>query len=51
MHSVSAVEQSTTKCSCPDHKIPCIDAKQGEGEDGLAEVEEPIEEDQLQIDS
>ena len=51
MHSISAIEEAAPKSSCPDHKIPCIDAKQGEGEDGLAEVEEPIEEDQLQIDS
>ena len=51
MHPVSAIEQATTKCSCPNHQVSCVDAKQGESEDGLAEVEKPIEEDKLQIDS
>ena len=51
MHSVSAVEQATTKCSCPDHKITGVDAKEGKGEDGLAEIEKTVEEDKFQVDS
>ena len=51
MHTVSAIEQATTKCSCPNYQVPCIDPKQGESEDGLAQVEKPVKEDKLQIDS
>jgi len=51
MYPVSAIEQAATECSRSYHQVPCIDAKQGESEDGLAEVEKPIEEDQFQIDS
>lgn len=51
VHPVSAIEQAATKCSCSYHQVTCIDAKQGKSEDGLAEVEEAIEEDKLEIDS
>ena len=51
MHSVSAVEQSTTKCSCPDHQITGVDAKEGKGEDRLPKIKEPVEKDEFQVDS